>query len=83
MVPELDDPGEASQDGQHDEGEHQKRLEQLGRVRQHCVEVHLEHTVSEEPLVISRAEEKVSKTTRCFNGDLLLCIHCIHCASVF
>lgn len=83
MVSELDDPGEASQDGQHDEGEHQKRLEQLGRVCQHCVEVHLEHTVSEEPLVISRTEEKVSKTTRCFKGDLLICIHCIYCASVF
>lgn len=30
MVSELDDPGETSQDGQHDEGEHQQRLEQLG-----------------------------------------------------
>lgn len=45
MVPELDDPGEASQDGQHDEGEDQQRLQQLGRVGQHRVEVHLQGTV--------------------------------------
>lgn len=61
MVPELDDPGEASQDGQHDEGEHQKRLEQLGRVCQHCVEVHLEHTVWEEPLVIKEQRRKSAR----------------------
>lgn len=30
MVSELDDPGETRQDGQHDEGEHQQRLKQLG-----------------------------------------------------
>lgn len=45
MVPELDDAGEPGQNGQHDEGEHQQRLEQLGGVGQHRVEVHLEHTV--------------------------------------
>lgn len=44
VVPELDDPGQSSQDGQHDEGEHQQRLQQLSRVCQHCVEVHLKDT---------------------------------------
>lgn len=61
MVPELDDPGETSQDGQHDEGEDQERLEQLGRVGQHRVEVHLGGRGAEEPLVSSRTEETVGK----------------------
>lgn len=45
MVPELDDPGEAGQDGQHGEGEDQEGLQQLGRVRQHRVKVHLEDSL--------------------------------------
>lgn len=73
MVPELDDPGETSQDGQHDEGEDQERLEQLGRVGQHRVEVHLQGRGAEEPLVSSRTEETVSKPQE---AEVLEVIYC-------
>lgn len=38
----LDDARQAADDGTDDEGEHQERLQQLGRVRQRAVEVHLQ-----------------------------------------
>ena len=37
----LDDPGQAADDATHDEGEDQQWLEQLGRVGQRAVKVHL------------------------------------------
>lgn len=40
----LDDPGQATDDATHDEGEDQQRLQQLRGVGQRAVEVHLWRT---------------------------------------